>query len=159
MPTTSSRTPFLLLAVVSLAMIGCALYLQHVEQMTPCPLCVIQRYLFLGVAVSALVAASGKPPVRRIGAGLALLSALGGAGVAIHHLWIVAHPKVTCGIDPLETSLNRIFPATLLPSVFQADGLCSTPYELFGLPIPAWSLAGFVILIAALVWLFAKRRA
>jgi disulfide bond formation protein DsbB len=159
MPNTTSRTSYLLLAVVSLAMIACALYLQHVKDMMPCPLCVIQRYLFLGVALFALFAAAGRPPLRRAGTGLALLAALGGAGVAIYHTWIVLHPKVSCGIDPLETSLNKIFTATLLPSVFQADGICSTPYALLGLPVPAWSLAGFVLLIAGLVWLLVKRRA
>ena len=47
--------------------------------MLPCPLCVIQRYLFLAIAIFCVIGAYGAP---KAGAGLALLSSIGGLGTA-----------------------------------------------------------------------------
>ena len=59
--------------------------------------------------------------------------------------------KLSCGIDPLETSLNTIPTARLLPFLFQADGLCTTEYApIIGLSIPQWSLIWFAILAIVL---------
>ena len=152
----SSRTILLLIAIVSLGLIGEALYLQHVKDMLPCPLCVIQRYLFLAVAVFALGGAlAGKV---HLGAGLGLLAALGGLGVVGKHLYVLAHPGFSCGIDPMETVLNKIPTATMMPWAFRADGLCEAATDtLFGLNVPQWSAVWFVILTAALALVLARR--
>ncbi|HEY5801795.1 MAG TPA: disulfide bond formation protein B [Burkholderiaceae bacterium] len=153
----ANRTLYLAIALISFAVIGAALYLQHVEMMAPCPYCVMQRYAFLVLGIFALLGASGNAGLRKAGGVLALLAGLTGAGIAIRHIWIQAHPGLSCGIDPLETSLNKIPTATLLPSVFKADGLCTQVHELFGLSIPTWSLLAFAVLSVALAWLLRKR--
>ena len=154
MPT--SRTILLVTAVVSFALVGAALYLQHAKDMLPCPLCIIQRYLFLGVGLLSLIGAfAGKV---RVLVGLALLSALGGLGVAGKHLYVIAHPGFSCGIDPMTTVLNKIPTATLLPSVFQADGLCeATQDTVLGLSVPQWSALWFVLLALVLVSVLLRR--
>lgn len=122
-----------------------ALYLQHVQGLAPCPLCVMQRYAFVAVMLGCLIGAFASNAA--LGAGLALLSALAGLGVAGYHMWVKANPSVSCGIDPLETALNKIWPAQWLPSVFNADGLCSAQHDpILGLSIVQWSLVWFVIL-------------
>jgi protein dithiol:quinone oxidoreductase len=133
-----------------------ALYLQHGQGLAPCPLCVMQRYAFIAVMVGCFVAALSKH--RVLGAAYGLLAAMAGGGIASYHLWVKAHPNTSCGIDPLETALNKIWPAQWLPSVFNADGLCSTVHEpILGLSIPQWSLVWFVALaIACGVVLFKK---
>ena len=153
---SSSRNLLLAIAAVSLALVGAALYLQHAKDMLPCPLCVIQRYLFLGIALFSLIGAfAGK---IKAGAGLALLCALGGLGVVGKHLYVLAHPGFSCGIDPMQTTLNKIPTATLLPGLFQADGLCEAAQEtVFGLNVPQWSAVWFVILTLALVAALARR--
>ncbi len=152
----SSRNLLLAIAGTSFALVGVALYLQHVHQMLPCPLCVIQRYLFLAVGLCALVGALGDKV--KAGAGLALLGALGGLGVVGKHLYVLANPGFSCGIDPLETALNRIPTAELMPWLFRADGLCETATDaLFGVSIPQWSAIWFVILTVALVWVLVRR--
>jgi disulfide bond formation protein DsbB len=152
----SSRKLLLAIAAVSLTLIGAALYLQHAKDMLPCPLCVIQRYFYLGIAVFSLIGAfSGK---IKAGAGLALLCALGGLGFVGKHLYVLAHPGFSCGIDPMETTLNKIPTATLLPGLFRADGLCEAAQEtVFGLNVPQWSAVWFVILTLALVWVLVRR--
>jgi disulfide bond formation protein DsbB len=119
--------------------------------MPPCPLCVLQRYAFAVLAIVCLIAAGREEKGRRIGAGLGLLTALTGAGIAGHHVWLMAHPGSSCGIDPLETPLNSIFTARLLPFLFQADGLCTTEYPpILGLSIPQWSFLWFVVFVLLL---------
>jgi protein dithiol:quinone oxidoreductase len=157
----TSRPVLLGVAFLSLAFLGVALYLQHVERMLPCPLCIIQRYLFAALALICLLFAllPGQAGTRKAGAGLGLLTALGGAGVAGWHMWIQAHPTVSCGIDPLETALNTYPTATLLPFLFKADGLCSAGYApILGLSIPQWSFAWFAIFAIVLGTLFFKRQ-
>jgi disulfide bond formation protein DsbB len=151
-----SRSFLLVIAFISFALIGVALYLQHVKDLLPCPLCVIQRYLFLAVGVCALLGALGDK--IKLGAGLALLGALGGLGVVGKHLYVLANPGFSCGIDPMETMLNKIPTATLMPWLFKADGLCENARDtLLGLSIPQWSGVWFVLLTATLVWILARR--
>jgi disulfide bond formation protein DsbB len=154
----TSKPVLLAVAFASIALLGVALYLQFVERMLPCPLCIIQRYAFAAVALICLIAATLPRSGNRAGAGLGLLAALSGAGVAGWHLWVKAHPTVSCGIDPLETSLNTIPTAKLLPFLFKADGLCTTEYApILGLSIPQWSLAWFMVFVIVLGWVAFKR--
>ena len=155
---TNTRPALLTIAFVALALVGVALYLQHVKDMLPCPLCVLQRYAFLGIALFSLVGAFTKKPV--VGTSLALLSGLGGLGVVGKHLYVIANPGFSCGIDPLTTTLNKIPTATLLPWLFKADGWCeATTDTMLGLSVPQWSAIWFVALTLALAWLLIRRRA
>ena len=153
----NSRLVLFIIALGSIAVLGLALYLQIYKDMQPCPLCIIQRYAFIGVAIFCLLGSAGNAP--KIGGSAALLSSLSGIGVAGYHLWIKAHPGASCGIDPLETSLNRIATANLWPAMFRADGMCSTDYPpTFGLSIPQWSMTAFVLITLMLLWVVLRRR-
>ncbi|HEX2531754.1 MAG TPA: disulfide bond formation protein B [Burkholderiaceae bacterium] len=154
----TSKSVLIAVALASLALLGVALYLQFVEKMLPCPLCIIQRYAFAAVALICLITAVLPQSSAKGGAGLGMLAAFTGAGVALWHLWVKAHPAVSCGIDPLETSLNKIPTAKLLPFLFQADGLCTTEYApIFGLSIPQWSFAWFIAFAVVLGWVTLRR--
>lgn len=55
------RRTLALVCVVSVAMLAFGLYLQHSEGLNPCPMCIVQRYALIFVAITAgLTAASGK---------------------------------------------------------------------------------------------------
>jgi len=141
----SPKLFLLAIAVACFGLLGGALYLQFVEYMLPCPWCVIQRYAFSAIALICLATVMLPAGATRIGAGLGLLTALFGIGAASWHLWVKAHPAISCGLEPLETSLNHIFTANLLPFLYKADGLCSTEYPpILGLSIPQWSLLAFI---------------
>ncbi|MDR7047920.1 disulfide bond formation protein DsbB [Duganella sp. 3397] len=151
-----SRPLLLSIAAASFGLIGVALYLQHGLDMLPCPLCVIQRYLFLAIGIAALVGAFISRP--KLAAGVALLAALGGLYTAGKHLYVLANPGLSCGIDPVETFLNKIPTATYLPFLFRADGLCedaTAPW--FGLSIPQWAFLWFALFTIALVWALIRR--
>ena len=155
----STKPVLLLIGVGSLALLGVALYLQLVEKMLPCPLCVLQRYAFVVLAICCLLGAAMRRGAQNLSAGFGIVAAVVGAGIAGWHLWIKAHPSVSCGIDPLETSLNTIPTARLLPLVFQADGLCTTEYPpILGLSIPQWSLLWFLAFGIALAMVLLRRQ-
>ncbi len=157
------RKPLLLLiALACTGMLAVGLYLQLKLEMLPCPLCILQRYAFAAVALIALLTVALPERLVRIGAALTSVAALCGGGVAIRHLWVKAHPSVSCGIDPLETSLNEILTARWFPSLFQADGLCTTEYEpILGLSIPSWALLWFIVfaVLSALIAMSRQSRA
>ena len=82
----------------------------------------------------------------------------GGLGVVGKHLYVLAHPGFSCGIDPMETVLNKIPTATALPWLFRADGLCEAAQDtVFGLNVPQWSAVGFTALTIALAVTLARR--
>jgi disulfide bond formation protein DsbB len=156
----SNKLLLIAIALACFGLIGGALYFQIVEEMLPCPWCVIQRYLFLTIGIICLISAFLPPNGARRGVLLAALFALGGVGAGSWHNWIMAHPKISCGLDPLETSLNHIFPAKILPIVFRADGICTTPYDPFlGLQLPQWALLWFIAMTIALGFLALRRKA
>jgi len=151
----------LLISLACVGMLAVGLYLQLQLEMLPCPLCILQRYAFVLVALCALLSVVMPARLLWLGAALTSLAALIGAGVAIRHLWVKAHPSVSCGIDPLETSLNEIFSARWFPVLFQADGLCTTEYEpILGLSIPTWALLWFLVfaMLGAIIVLISRRR-
>lgn len=153
----SNRQILFAISSICFALIGVALYLQHIQEMLPCPLCVIQRYMFLAIGVATLVAAiSGKV---REGTVLALLAAFGGLYAVGKHLYVIANPGFSCGIDPMETFLNKIPTAEYLPWLFRADGLCEGATDsLLGLAIPQWSAVWFVVLTALLAFVLLRQR-
>ena len=85
MKNLPSRTILLSCAAICFALLGYALYLQHVQGLAPCPLCVLQRYAFFMVAVGCVIAALSKPVLtQRLGTAYGLVAALAGAGTAAH---------------------------------------------------------------------------
>ena len=151
----NNRTLLLAVAATCFALVGAALYLQHILEMRPCPLCVIQRYMFLAIGLATLVAAiSGKV---REGTVLALLAGFGGLYTVGKHLYVIANPGFSCGIDPMETMLNKIPSAEYLPWLFRADGLCEGATDtVLGLAIPQWSAVWFAVLTVLLGWVLVR---
>jgi disulfide bond formation protein DsbB len=140
-----------LVALIAIGLLGVGLYLQLVKEMLPCPLCILQRYGFALTALVCLITVALPNQYLRAGAAVASLASIAGAGVAIRHLWVKAHPTISCGIDVLEVFLNKIIFANWLPTLFEADGLCTTEYDpILGLSIPAWSLIWFALFAISL---------
>ncbi|MES2018786.1 MAG: disulfide bond formation protein B [Pseudomonadota bacterium] len=154
MPT--NRQLLIAIALTCFALIGAALYLQHAMNMMPCPRCVIQRYAFIAIGIFALLGAFLPKP--KVWSGLALISAIVGGANALKLIDVINHPAMGCGIDPMETMLNKIPTATMLPWLFRADGMCEAAGEpFFMLSVPHWSAIWFGLLTAALVMVLARR--
>lgn len=141
------RRFLVLLGVICLALIGGALYMQIVLGEMPCPLCILQRYALLFIALFAFIGAA-MPGRRSLTAfeALVVVSAIGGIVVAGQHAYILANPSVSCGVDTLQPIVDGLPLANWLPTVFQVQGFCSTPYPpILGLSLAQWALVAFVL--------------
>ncbi|SDV51110.1 disulfide bond formation protein B [Chitinasiproducens palmae] len=171
MPSTSFRLTdpkprdahlYALLGIVCVALVAGAVYLQLAKGEDPCPLCIMQRYAFLLIAIFAFATAASRAGGVRIAFKvLTLLSALAGIGIAARHVWVQSHPSFSCGFDTLQPLVDGLPPAQWLPTLFRTAGLCETLYPpLLGLSLPTWSLIAFVVAAAAVLSnLLARRRA
>ena len=78
------RRAYFLLCAAAVAMLLFGLYLQHVVGLEPCPMCIVQRYALILVAVLTAVAGAG---LRTTGGVLALLAAIAGGYTAAAQSW------------------------------------------------------------------------
>ncbi|MBC7957339.1 MAG: disulfide bond formation protein B [Cytophagales bacterium] len=141
------------IAALSLAAVGAALVSQHVYGMEPCPWCILQRVIFLAIALVCLLGFFA----RRAAGAAVLLLALCGAGAA---LW--QHFKAAASSSCAMTLADQIVVAlkldSLWPDVFLARANCAdAAVSLGGVPYEFWSLALFVLL-ALTGWWVARRR-
>lgn len=150
---------YLLVLAAATVSVAAALYMQHVEGLQPCTMCIIQRYAFVVLALCALLSLIMPfRPIRVLFSALGILAAVGGMVAAIRNLWVMAHPEILCGRDPIEIFLNTLPTAQWFPKVFLSLGLCSDPIPpLFGLALPAWSLIGLIVLAALLGFTLRRR--
>lgn len=146
------------LAVIAFAGLGGALWLQHGMGQDPCPLCILQRYVWLKLGVFFAIAACF-PRSRKVFGwmlGFATITGLFGVAVAVRQWWVLNYPSATqCGRDAVEAFVNDLPMAHWLPSVFESRGFCTDVFPpMLGLSLPTWSLLGLLAytLIAALLW-------
>jgi len=148
---------FTLVFLACLAILGFALYLQHVERLYPCPWCIVQRLLFIAVALVSLVAAlhRGGPLVATFYAMFGAATAVGGAVAAGYHIYLQADEAraKACAGSVVERFLDRSDIGSWIPPLLQYDGPCTlAPWSLLGLSIPEWSLICFIALAVVLAF-------
>ena len=145
--TALPRGVLALVCLGSVAMLAFGLYLQHVVGLEPCPMCIVQRYALLLVAlIAGLAVLSSGRGVLVVGSGLLLLSAGFGAFVAARQSWLQWFPPevASCGRDfygMIETfPLQRV-----IPMIFKGSGDCSKiDWTFLGLSIANWSFLSFI---------------
>ncbi len=136
--------------VVPVAAVAMALVTQHGLDMQPCPWCVLQRVIFLAIALAALPGLLRGDRVARWGSG-PLVGVLALCGVATA-LWqhFVAANSTSCAMT-LADRVNRALGLDeLLPQVFASYASCAdAKATLLGVPYEFYSLTLFVGLAAA----------
>ena len=150
---------YLLVLIAAAGSLAAALYMQHVQGLQPCTMCIIQRYAFLWMGLCAFVAIVLPFRAIQVLASIAgILGAIVGVVAAARNLWVLSHPDILCGRDPVELFLNGLPMAQWSPKAFAVFGLCSDPIPpLFGLALPAWSLIGLIVLAALLGFAIRRR--
>lgn len=148
------------IALACIALLAFGLYLQHAVGLEPCPMCIVQRYLFILVALAAGIgAALPSAATRWVGSLMALLS-FTGAGVAARQSWLQWFPPeiATCGRDLF--GMIESFPLKrVIPMVFRGSGDCSAvDWTFLGLSIANWSFLNFVLVGVIGLALLLRRR-
>lgn len=144
------------------AVYAVALYIEHVQGLDPCPLCLAQRLAFGWIALALVLGLIVNP---RAGgrATLSLLigvGALAGIGLAGRQLWLQSLPAdqvPTCGFG-LDFMLEAYPWWEVLAYTLRGTGDCAEVQLFLGLSIPWWSLMGFVATLVLSVWLWRMPR-
>ena len=151
------------LAAIFLACLGLlafGLYLQHVVGLEPCPMCIVQRYALLLIALAAgLAVVTPRAGPQRFATMLIVLLAGFGAFVAARQSWLQWFPPevVSCSRDfygMIETfPLQRV-----IPMIFKGSGDCTAiDWTFLGGSIANWSFLCFVLIAATGVILLTRR--
>ena len=156
--TAAPRRVLALISVACIAMLGFGMYLQYAVGLEPCPMCIVQRYALIGVALfTGLASARGQKGWWMTLTALALLAAGFGAFVAARQSWLQWNPPefFSCGRDPFSM-VNNIGIAKVLPKVFAGHGDCTAvDWTFLGGSIANWSFlvfsASIIALLAALL--------
>ena len=154
------RRVFAAICLVSIALLAYGLYLQQVVGLEPCPMCIVQRYALILIAIiAAVISASGRKMVQVSGAVLLLLTAGFGAFVAARQSWLQWYPPeiASCGRD--FYGMIETFPLRrALPLIFKGSGDCiKVDWTFLGGSIANWSFLCFCALALVSLLLIARR--
>ena len=149
------RRVLALLSALCLAMLAFGLYLQHVVGLEPCPMCIVQRWAFIGVIVVAAITSAFRQRAALIGGAVLMVLLAGfGAFTAARQSWLQWYPPevVNCGRDFYGMIEN--FPiGRAIPMIFRGTGDCSkVDWTFLGGSIANWSFVVFTgIVVLGLV--------
>ncbi len=152
------KAGYLIGFVSCLLIVALALVIQTQYNLEPCPLCISQRIIFMSLGVLFLIAAFIPPKtmLSKLFTALQLLTAIGGAGVAIRHWYLQANKEsmiADCGVGfdymfenfPLEKALKLVFRGT---------GDCAAiDWTFLGLTLPQLGLICFVVFAVYAIYL------
>ncbi|MEG2048375.1 MAG: disulfide bond formation protein B [Comamonas sp.] len=161
---TLSQAPRRVLALISLAcvaLLAFGMYLQHVQGLEPCPMCIVQRYALVLVAVCAGVASLRGQKGWWMGWGvLALLVSGFGAFTAARQSWLQWYPPefASCGRD-FYGMIENYSLSRSIPMIFRGSGDCTAiDWTFLGGSIANWSFVCFVAFMVVIATLLVRRR-
>jgi disulfide bond formation protein DsbB len=141
-----SNGTLLAIAALCIAGVGAALVAQYRFEMNPCPWCILQRVIYVVIALLCIAGALLPAATRKAFAGGALLLALLGAAAAVYQ-HVVAAQQSSCNLTLADKVINALGLESLLPSLFQVTATCAdAAVSVFGVPFEYWSLALFALL-------------
>ncbi|MGV3498207.1 MAG: disulfide bond formation protein B [Hydrogenophaga sp.] len=161
LPGQRPRLVFALIAAVSVALLAFGMYLQLVVGLEPCPMCIVQRYALILVALVAGIAACFKGRGWMVGGAIGMGAfAAFGAFTAARQSWLQWNPPeiLSCGRDFF--GMIESFPLRrAVPMIFRGSGDCTKiDWTFLGLTIANWSFLWFAAFTLLAVWLLLARR-
>ena len=137
----------LIVTVTGILLAG-GLVMEHLFEMEPCPLCLMQRIWF---ALAGLISVASLLHSARWGIYplLTMLASLIGGGFSIRQLYLQSLPAdqvPSCGPD-MAYMLENFPLADVLAAMTSGTGDCAAIAWQFGLTIPGWALIGFVAIL------------
>ncbi len=153
------------LAAASLLLAAASIVVTYWLHLSPCHLCIFQRFLFLVLALVAAVVA--RTWARRLPISLAsalLFSAIAvlGAGVAAYQSLLQWQPaNLSCSgatLGPIEQFVEWL--ASWAPLLFLPTGFCTDPgLVILGLTLANWAFLAYTAFLIAALWAIWARSA
>ena len=157
------RAWFLAVALACFGLVGYALYVQRVDFLDPCPLCVFQRMAFLYIGSVALLGALHGPRGfgRWVYGVLVILGGIAGMSIAGRHLWLQSLPAdqvPDCGMG-LNYMLETMPFTEVLSEVFYGSGECAEViWQFLGLSMPGWTFIWYTLITIGTIGVLAHSR-
>lgn len=153
------RGLFAATGLTAVGLVGGGLILAHTMNLAACPLCILQRMLYLLLALEAIPAwlltrpAPARTLPRRAAALVMAATALTGVGVASYQTWLQRFAKgASCTADQPWWEHFVNWAGSQWPLMFEASGLCSEAgWRFLGLSIAEWSLIAFSSMTMAML--------
>jgi disulfide bond formation protein DsbB len=163
-PLTALFAPRPLFAITggtALGLVAGGIVLAQTLNLAACPLCILQRMLYLLLALEAGAAwvLSGSTLPRRLMALVMTATAATGVWIAAYQTWLQRFAKgVSCTADQPWWEHFVYWAGAQWPLMFEASGMCSEAgWKFLGLSIAEWSLTAFsTMTLAMLVALLRK---
>ena len=158
----SYRQINLLLFLIPASLLAYGYYLQYVDGLEPCALCMTQRICFYLIAITALIAVFNQHStiVKNILSAGGGLFCMVGMAVAGRQLWLQSLPEdqiPACG--PGFNYIMETFPILeAVEIMFKGNGNCAeVVWQFLGLSIAGWAfIAFFTLLIMNAIQLLRK---
>lgn len=144
--TLSPRLALAALGFVCAGSVLLALLAQHKFGMEPCPWCILQRMLFVLIAVLALLAAAIPVTLwRRLVSLLLLPITISGMAAALWQHFVAAKTN-SCALTLADKIITYMGLDTRWPEVFEVRASCADgAVSVMGVPFEFWSLALFAL--------------
>ncbi len=164
MTLPNSRSLFLLILIGCVTLLITAIFIEPFKSMNPCPMCMMQRFVFGGIGILALTAVLHNPAYigQKIYAALLTLISIGGASISIRQLWLQSLPEEqvpACG--PGIDYMLDVFPILeVIEMSLRGTGDCAkVQWTLFNISIPGWSLMAFAGMSLIALFILLRKRA
>ncbi|MCC6271723.1 MAG: disulfide bond formation protein B [Microbacteriaceae bacterium] len=158
----SPRFLFALGVLVPVLLVSFAVVLTIFHHVAACPLCIVQRMLYLAISLVSLWGLLFAPirTIRVIAAFLGSTAAAVGVAITGYQIYLQHNPfTASCGDGTAWWELLVERAGQGLPVLFKADGLCSdSTATLLGFHIVEWSLLAFFgLFVLCLLALFPRQ--
>ena len=159
----NSRKFFIVIFTICIGLLIFGLYLEHVQGLEACPLCIFQRIAYTVIIFIALIGAIHNPRnlLQIIYKLLMVISAITGAAIAGRQIWLQhLPPELVPECGPGFDYMFNVFPfGEALKMIFTGSGECAeVKWRFIGLSIAEWSLIMFIgIFIATILSIYTSR--
>ena len=138
-----------LIFIACIILLGIAYFMQYIMGLSPCYLCITQRFFIAIIGLFSLLAFIHNKGPKIYGL-IVAFSALVGGFFASKQLWLQSLPpeKIPACGPPVDYLFDSFNVSEAVKILIQGDGNCAAvQWTFIGISIPGWSLICFIAIV------------
>ena len=138
-----------LIFIACIILLGIAYFMQYIMGLSPCYLCITQRFFIAIIGLFSLLAFIHNKGPKIYGL-IVAFSALIGGYFASKQLWLQSLPpeKIPACGPPVDYLFDSFNVSEAIKILIQGDGNCAAvQWTFIGISIPGWSLICFIAIV------------
>jgi disulfide bond formation protein DsbB len=138
-----------LIFIACIILLGIAYFMQYIMGLSPCYLCITQRFFIAIIGLFSLLAFIHNKGPKIYGL-IVAFSALIGGFFASKQLWLQSLPpeKIPACGPPVDYLFDSFNVSEAIKILIQGDGNCAAvQWTFIGISIPGWSLICFIAIV------------